>query len=174
MSDTVLDVLNEFLRVNVMDTATARNYAMDFIKKPFNHRSAAYTLRHNQSERKTMSTHRYSFSHITIIFLLVLGLSSCSRVDEKISQVRRGASVVEVIQLLGKPDSAWGSVAGPEMVLIYKGQKTFSVLFSGAGGMTFVLKIVDGELGGPGAVPLREKIDVVISGDRIEFRKAGR
>lgn len=119
-----------------------------------------------------MSTHRYSFSNIVMI-LLLLGLWGCSRVDEKISQVHTGASVVEVIQLLGKPDSAWGSVAGPEIAFIYKGQKTYSVLFSGAGGMTFVVKVFDGELGGPGAVPLSEKIDVVISGDRIEFRRLG-
>lgn len=94
--------------------------------------------------------------------------------DEKITQVRTGASVVEVIQLLGKPDSAWGSVAGPEMVFIYKGQKTYSVLFGGGPGITFVLQVVEGKLGGPEAVPLNEKIDIVISGDRIEFRRAGR
>jgi hypothetical protein len=121
-----------------------------------------------------MSTRRRSLSRIAVNLLLLLGFGGCSRVDEKIRQVRTGASVVEVIQLLGKPDSAWGSVAGPEMAFIYRGQKTYSVLFSGGGGITFVLKVVEGELGEPGAVPLSEKIDVVISGDRIEFRRAGR
>jgi hypothetical protein len=37
--------------------------------------------------------------------------------------------------------------------------------------MTFVLKVIEGELGGPGAVPLSQRVDVVISGDRIEFRR---
>ena len=121
-----------------------------------------------------MRTHRHSFTQLVVMLLPLFYLCACSRVDEKISQVHTGDSVLEVIQLLGKPDSAWGSVAGPEMVFIYKGQKTYSILFGGGPGITFVLKVVEGELGGPGAVPLSERIDIVISGDSIEFRRAGR
>lgn len=113
---------------------------------------------------------RCSIARVIFIVFPLLCLLGCSRVDKKISQVRRGADIVEVIQLLGKPDSAWGSVAGSEMVFIYKGKKTYSILFDGGPG-SFVLQIVEGELGGPGAVPLSEKIDVVISGNRIEFRR---
>ena len=121
-----------------------------------------------------MRTHQHLFERLVVILLLLFCVCSCSRADEKISQVHTGASVLDVIQLLGKPDSAWGSVAGPEMVFIYKGQKTYSILFGGGPGITFVLKVVEGELGGPRAIPLNEKINVVINGDSIEFRREER
>lgn len=101
----------------------------------------------------------------TILSSLIL--TGCSQVDEKIDSVRTGASVSEVIQLLGRPHEAWGSPVDEDMVLIYKGKQTHSILFMGS----TAIRVVDGALGGPGAAPLNQKIDVVISGDRIEFRR---
>lgn len=141
---------------------------------PDNVRSSNMITNRPSAPRQRLPPPRSKLAFVVAILLPLLLLGGCSRVDEKVSQIYTGASVPEVIQLLGRPDSAWGSVAGPEMVFIYKGRKTYSILFGGGPGMTFVLKVVEGELGGPGAVPLSEEIDVVVSGDRIDFRRKGR
>jgi hypothetical protein len=110
---------------------------------------------------------------LPFIFGVVLIGCSAARwdIDDKIKKLEvPGASVSEVIRALGKPDEAWGSPIAGDMVFIYQGQKTYSNLFMGQMGMA--LRIHEGRLGGPDAVPLNERIDVVISGNRIEFRRA--
>jgi hypothetical protein len=101
----------------------------------------------------------------------MLGFVGCgTKVDEKISQVKKGMTVREVINLVGKPEEVWGSPLDDKMALIYHGNKSYSVLLYGS----MVLDVQEGELGGPNALPLNQRIDIVINGGSIEFRRQSR
>lgn len=111
-----------------------------------------------------------------LVCAMFTGLASCGdSVDERIGQYR-GAddrvvglrSMSDVIDALGEPDEVWGSSVGAEIVFIYEGRETYSVLFMAS---RFPMRIIQGRLGGEGAVPINVPLDFRVRGNRIEVQR---
>ena len=87
---------------------------------------------------------------------------------EKFERIRAGSSVVELIQLLGEPDEAWGSLLDPaEMMLIYKGDPDRSIFLHS----NMTIQGFEGCLGGPNATPFCEPINIVVTANGIELKR---
>lgn len=86
--------------------------------------------------------------------------------DLDFSRLQTGASVPEVVQLLGPPHEAWASLLDPqEMVWVYRGLTDRSLLFFGS----MVVQVFDACLGGAGAFSL--PVDVKVNGQSIELHR---
>lgn len=112
-------------------------------------------------------TRKYFLTIALIFTIIFLGIGCGKKIDQKITQVNVGMDVIEVIEILGKPNEAWGSSFDADMVFIYKGSKPYSILFNGS----MVIDTYEGCLGGPDAIPLNQKIKIIIDGGNIEFQR---
>ena len=98
--------------------------------------------------------------------------TSCSSVDEKVSAVKQGTSVKEVIELLGEPASAWGYGLRGEIVFTYEGKKPYSIVFTGP--PFFNVEFVhEGRFGGKDT-QFEDELTLRIQGKRIGIFRDGK
>jgi hypothetical protein len=111
-----------------------------------------------------------------IVIALLVSLIGCDdSIDDKIRKFRGPndrvvglRSMSDVIANLGPPKEVWGSSVGSDIVFIYQGREAYSILFVAG---QFPLRIVNGRLGGKGAVPLSEPFDFNMHGNSIDLRR---